>query len=240
MTDPKQALKNETPETPPKESPSPKIFAQGYCFVKIFAFFLLGSVIGTYYEQILWYIRFQVWVPRQGVFYGPFSPIYGVGFSIFVIFLGRGTEKRSWLRTWAWSALIGGCTEYGISLFAEKVFGATIWDYHENFLNINGRTTIPFMIFWGIGGMVLMKLVYPFVSKWLEKVPYKVGQTVFLIVLVLMIADIGVSYGALARRTMRDQGQEPMTVIGQWFDRVYPDEYIDKKIPAMVFDKNEK
>lgn len=227
-----QAAEQASPQAAPAEK---KVFAQGYCFVKIFVFFVLGCIIGTYYEEILWFIRFHEKVDRQGVFYGPFSPIYGLGISIFVIFLGRNAEKRSWLKTWAWSALIGGCTEYATSLIAEKIFGSTIWDYSNIPLNINGRTTLPFMVFWGLGGMVLMKLVYPFVSKWIEKIPYKVGQVVFYIALVLMIIDLVLSYGAMGRRTMRDQGMPPKTFVGQFFDRVYPDEYIDEKIPAMVF-----
>lgn len=227
-----QAAEQASPQAAPVEK---KVFAQGYCFVKIFVFFVLGCIIGTYYEEILWFIRFHEKVDRQGVFYGPFSPIYGLGISIFVIFLGRNAEKRSWLKTWAWSALIGGCTEYATSLIAEKIFGSTIWDYSNIPLNINGRTTLPFMVFWGLGGMVLMKLVYPFVSKWIEKIPYKVGQVVFYIALVLMIIDLVLSYGAMGRRAMRDQGMPPKTFIGQFFDRVYPDEYIDEKIPAMVF-----
>lgn len=227
-----QATEQASPQAAPVEK---KVFAQGYCFVKIFVFFVLGCIIGTYYEEILWFIRFHEKVDRQGVFYGPFSPIYGLGISIFVIFLGRNAEKRSWLKTWAWSALIGGCTEYATSLIAEKIFGSTIWDYSNIPLNINGRTTLPFMVFWGLGGMVLMKLVYPFVSKWIEKIPYKVGQVVFYIALALMIVDLVLSYGAMGRRAMRDQGMPPKTFIGQFFDRVYPDEYIDEKIPAMVF-----
>lgn len=220
-------------------APEEKVFAQGYCFVKIFVFFVLGCIIGTYYEEILWYVRFRQRVDRQGVFYGPFSPIYGLGVCIFVIFLGKRAEERSWFRTWAWSALIGGCTEYATSLIAEKVFGSTIWDYSNIPLNINGRTTLPFMVFWGLGGMVLMKVAYPFISKWLEKVPYKIGQAVYHIALVLMIVDLVLSYGAMGRRTMRGQGLPPKTFIGAFFDRVYPDEYIDEKIPAMVFKRKE-
>ena len=30
-----------------------KIFAKGYCFAKIFIFFLIGCIIGTYYEEWL-------------------------------------------------------------------------------------------------------------------------------------------------------------------------------------------
>lgn len=223
----------------PLPAPEGKVFAQGWCFVKIFVFFVLGCIIGTYYEEILWFIRFHERVNRQGVFYGPFSPIYGLGVSIFVIFLGRNAEKRSWLKTWAWSALIGGCTEYATSLIAEKIFGSTIWDYSNIPLNINGRTTLPFMVFWGLGGMVLMKLVYPFISKWIEKIPYRIGQVVFYTALVLMVIDLVLSYGAMGRRTMRDQGIPPQTFIGEFFDRVYPDEYIDEKIPAMVFKQEE-
>lgn len=223
----------------PSPAPQEKVFAQGWCFVKIFVFFVLGCIIGTYYEEILWFIRFHERVNRQGIFYGPFSPIYGLGISIFVIFLGRNAEKRSWLKTWAWSALIGGCTEYATSLIAEKIFGSTIWDYSNIPLNINGRTTLPFMVFWGLGGMVLMKLVYPFISKWIEKIPYKIGQPVFCIALALMIVDLVLSYGAMGRRAMRDQGLPPQTFIGEFFDRVYPDEYIDEKIPAMVFGQQE-
>ena len=212
-----------------------KVFAQGWCFVKIFVFFVLGCVIGTYYEELFWFIRFHEWVDRQGVFYGPFSPIYGLGVCIFVVFLGRNVEERSWFKTWAWSALIGGVTEYATSLIAEKVFGSTIWDYSDKLLNINGRTTLPFMVFWGLGGMVLMKVVYPLVSRWLEKIPYRVGQAVYRIALVLMIVDLALSYGAMGRRVLRDQGQPPITFVGAFFDRAYPDEYIDKRIPAMVF-----
>lgn len=216
-----------------------RVFAQGHCFVKVFAFFVLGCVIGTYYEEILWYVRFHERVNRQGVFYGPFSPIYGLGVCIFVVFLGRNAEKRSWFRTWAWSALIGGGTEYATSVIAEKVFGSTIWDYSNVPTNINGRTTLLFMVFWGLGGMVLMKLVYPFISKWIEKVPYKTGQAVYYIALFLMIVDLVLSYGAMGRRAMRDQGIPPQTFIGAFFDRVYPDEYINEKIPAMVFQQQE-
>lgn len=216
-----------------------RVFAQGYCFVKVFAFFVLGCIIGTYYEEILWYIRFHERVNRQGVFYGPFSPIYGLGVCIFVLFLGRDAEKRSWFRTWAWSALIGGGTEYVTSVIAEKVFGSTIWDYSSLPTNINGRTTLLFMVFWGLGGMVLMKLVYPFVSRWIEKVPYRVGQWVYHIALVLMLVDLVLSYGAMGRRVMRSRGDPPGTFIGAFFDRAYPDEYMDERIPAMVFQGKE-
>jgi len=234
----KRFLTEEHPPRPDTRDPNKKVFAKGWNFIKIFTFFVLGCVVGTYYEEILWFIRFGEHVSRKGIFYGPFSPIYGLGFAIFIIFLGRRAEERSWLKTWAWSAVIGGVTEYMTSVIAQFVFGSTIWDYHDQFLNIDGRTTIPFMLFWGLGGVILVKVLYPPISRLIEKIPPKVGQIVYAIAIFLMALDLILSYGAMGRRAMRDAGQPPKTFIGEFFDRVYPDEYIQKQIPAMIVTQN--
>lgn len=236
----KQFLTEDRPPKPDTTGPDQKVFAKGWNFIKIFTFFVIGCVVGTYYEEILWFIRFGERVSRKGIFYGPFSPIYGLGFAIFIIFLGRRAEERSWLKTWAWSALIGGATEYMTSVIAEKIFGSTIWDYHELFLNIDGRTTIPFMLFWGLGGVVLVKILYPPISRLIEKLPPVVGRAVYTAAIVLMALDLVLSYGAMGRRAMRDAGRPPQTFVGEFFDRVYPDEYIQKQIPAMIVTENEQ
>ena len=62
-----------------------KIFAQGFCYDKLFFVFLIGGIAGTYYEEILHFIKVLVkygrveWVARQGVIYGPFNPVYAIG-----------------------------------------------------------------------------------------------------------------------------------------------------------------
>ena len=61
--------------------------------------FLLGSIFGTYYEQIITYfeylIRFGkgIWVSRSGLIYGPLSPMYGLGI-ILVLFIFCLPEKK--------------------------------------------------------------------------------------------------------------------------------------------------
>jgi len=234
----KRFLTEDRPPKPDTTGPDRKVFAKGWNFIKIFTFFVIGCVVGTYYEEISWFVRFGERVSRKGIFYGPFSPIYGLGFAIFTIFLGRRAEERSWLKTWAWSALIGGSTEYMTSVIAEKIFGSTIWDYHELFLNIDGRTTIPFMLFWGVGGVVLVKVLYPPISRLIEKIPPAVGRAAYTVAIVLMVLDLILSYGAMGRRAMRDAGEPPKTFVGEFFDRVYPDEYIQKMIPAMIVTEN--
>ena len=70
-----------------------KVFAKGYCFTKLFIFFVLGCLIGTYYEEVLWFIKYGEITTRQGLIYGPFSPIYGVGVLAFVLLLGKNDTE---------------------------------------------------------------------------------------------------------------------------------------------------
>ena len=44
-------------------------------------------------------------------------------------------------------ALGGGAVEYILSVLEELVLGTRSWDYSAYFLNIGGRTTLPYMLF---------------------------------------------------------------------------------------------
>ena len=214
-----------------------KTFAKGYCFSKIFIFFLIGCMIGTYYEELLWFFIHHTFSSRQGLIYGPFSPIYGIGVAIFVVFLGKRNDKRTVWKTLLYSSLIGGITEFMTSFIAKKFFDVEFWNYTGYFLNIMGRTTIPFMIGWGIGGTILMKIIYPYVSKWIEKIPYKYAQPIFIIVFIFILLDLVVTYSAFARMSLRSQNVKPYTFIGEFIDKTYDDEFMHKTFPVMKSEK---
>ena len=213
-----------------------RIFAKGYCFPKIFIFFVIGCVIGTYYEELLYFIKTGTYSSRQGLFYGPFSPIYGFGVAIFILFLGKNNDKRSILKTFLYACLIGGLTEYLVGFISEFFFDIKFWDYSKHFLNINGRTTIPFILGWGILGTVLVKWIYPFLSKWIEKIPYLIGKIIYITLLVFISLDMLITYTAFGRMALRHQGKNPITFIGKFYDKVYDDEFMYKRYPAMRVD----
>lgn len=210
-----------------------KIFAKGYSFYKIFMIFLIGCFIGTIYEEILNYVRSGIWETRAGVIYGPFNPVYGFGFACFVIFLGKNNDKHSYLKTFIYAALLGGIMEYLVSYLAEMVFNTSSWNYDHELLNIGGRTTVPFMIFWGLGGMVFMKICYPFLSRMFEKIPYRFGNIMIVILIVLMAVNIALSFYAVYRQSERRQGMEPSNIFEKLCDIVYPDEFLKKVFPNM-------
>jgi uncharacterized membrane protein len=93
------------------------------------------------------------------------------------------------------------------------------------------------MIFWGMAAMLLVHYIYPFVSKLIEKIPKKLGDTLVIIFVVFMIIDILVSWTALARQVFRHKGYEPFTKIGEIYDKVYTDERMKKVYTNMKFIK---
>lgn len=213
-----------------------KVFAKGYCIEKIFIFFLIGCLLGTYWEEALILIKHGYFESRQGLIYGPFSPIYGVGVAIFVVMLGKHNEQRSILKTYLYACLIGGVTEFMTGWIADVCFGVEFWDYTGYFLNIAGKTTVPFMLGWGLLGLMLMKVVYPFVSRWIEKLPYQYAQPVYYIVLILIILDVILTYTAFGRMALRDNGTAPSTFVGEWIDETYDDKFMKDRFPAMEFE----
>lgn len=64
-----------------------------------YLFFVIGCIIGTYYEKILNFVKYGTYTDRQGLLYGPFSPIYGVGIAIFILFLGKHNDARPLWKT---------------------------------------------------------------------------------------------------------------------------------------------
>ena len=96
------------------------------------------------------------------------------------------------------------------------------------------------MLAWGVGGAALMKLIYPLLVKLFGLIPNRVGMPLWIILLVFMIVNMFLTYGSLGRQAMRASGKPPMTFIGQFFDKYYPDEWLAERFPAIGFNNEEK
>lgn len=194
--------------------------------------FAIGCIFGTYYEELITLFKnFMgtgqlIWESRRGLVYGPFSPIYGMGaVGIYLLFYRR---KRNWQASFFGGALLGGAFEYFLSWLQEMVFGTRSWDYTGRPLNIGGRTTVIYMVFWGL----LVFLVADLLCPWLDKLYHKVkpqAMNMFCTVLaVFLLFDITVSVLAVGRQAMRRAGDPADTVIEQFFDWRFPDERLQQ------------
>lgn len=223
------------------KSAKPRKFAEGLCFKKLFFIFLVGSVIGAIYEDLLIFAETYfttgtgVWMLHRGVIYGPFNVIYGFGAALMCWVLLR-KPYEDW-QIFLLAAGLGGLVEYMLSFFQELVTHTTSWDYHGMWLNLNGRTTIPFMLVWGAMGLLLVKVIYPFVSRLIEQIPPQTGEILFTILLVLMIVDMTISWSALIRRALRHNDIPALTPVGEFYDHNYPDEFLVKYFPNMKWTK---
>lgn len=218
---------------------SEAIFAKGYCFKKYFIMYLIGSFFGALYEELLECLKVYLrtghfeWSIRRGVIYGPLSPVYGFGF-IMLIGIFSHFPNLSDPEIFFYGSLVGGAFEYAISFLQETFIGSTSWDYSKQFLNINGRTTIPIMIFWGLLTLIFIRWLYPLLSSWIERIPSKIGNPIVYILIVLVSLDMLISWTALARQNFRDQGKKPLTIVGKLYDKYYTDEYLHQHFPNMV------
>ena len=214
-----------------------RVFAEGLSKDKLFWVFMFGSVFGVYFEQIQYMIRVYlkrrelVWALRRGVIYAPLNPLYGVGAVLMTYLLLR--KKRSKFQTFMLGAFIGGFFEYAISFLQETFTGQISWDYSNMFLNIGGRTTLPYMAVWGVFSLAMVYVVYPWLSKWIEKIPYNVGKLITRIVFILVVVDCLISWGAIIRWGLRVKGVKPYTFIGEFFDKFYPDSFLQGRFPNM-------
>ncbi|MBR1416924.1 MAG: putative ABC transporter permease [Bacilli bacterium] len=205
-----------------------KTFAKGICKEKLFFIFVFGCIFGCVYEEALeMFVQYTntgtfQWVTRRGLIYGELSPVYGIGAVALVFLLAR--KERAWYKNYLYGSLIGGGFEYILSLVQEKFTGTVSWDYTGYLLNLNGRTTVPFMLFWGILSLMMVYIFYPILSNLIEKIPYNLGMIIYYVLLVLISIDIIISFSAAVRQAIRRLGVKPISPVGEFIDKIYTDE----------------
>lgn len=72
---------------------------------------------------------------RQGLIYGPFTPVYGIGgIAYYITFKLIKTRNKG--KVFFVSMILGGLTEYIASYVQEKAFGTISWDYSYLLFNL--------------------------------------------------------------------------------------------------------
>lgn len=194
----------------------------------VFAY-VLGGVVGTLWETVLNFGKGNGFVYCNGSIFTPINFVYGFGALVIWIFLANSNRKP--YMTYIYGAIGGGIVEYLLNFLEEKILGARSWDYSNEFLNINGRTTIPFMLFWGLLCLAVVYGVYNPLAKIYDKCPKKVMTTIAIVFLAIVVTDLAITVTALARYAARQQGVISKTELGLFLDRVFNDDYMKLHFP---------
>lgn len=175
---------------------------------------------------------------RSSVVYGPFSIVWGLACALLTGLLYRYKDKSDGY-IFAAGTLLGGAYEYICSVFTELVFGTIFWDYSSYTFNLGGRINLLFCFFWGIAAVVWLKLLYPRLSRLIEKLPKRFGAILCNFLIVFMIFNMAVSAAALARYTQRNtQGSaaeqnvsQAAQAVNSFLDSHFPDERMERIYP---------
>ena len=206
------------------------VFAAGCGFYKLACLFILGAFLGDITETIFCYVTAGVLMSRSSVVYGPFSIVWGLGCMLLTAILYQYRNKSD-SYIFIFGTLLGGAYEYVCSVFTEIVFGTVFWDYSKIPFNLGGRINLLYCFFWGIAAVAWMRVIYPFLSGLIEKLPKKTGKILTWVMVVFMIFNMAISGLALDRYNQRQTGTTKDTAVGEFLDEHFPDERMDRIYP---------
>lgn len=135
-------------------------------FQKIALYFFVYAFIGWVCEELYALAVLHTFVKR-GFLLGPICPIYGYGAIILILCFKNYKNKP--VKLFFLSAIFFSLFEYITDFFLQALFGTKWWDYTGEFLNLNGRISLSFSIVWGLGGLIFIKILHPFITKIIRK-----------------------------------------------------------------------
>lgn len=183
---------------------------------------------------------------RQGLIYGPFTPVYGIGAIVYYLTLNmiEKSSKRScdetalcniysariayYAKIFFITAILGGVTEYISSYVQEKAFGTISWDYSYLMFNLNGRTSLMHCTYWGIAGIMYVTLIVPLLKKLRERIEKNRLKIATIAFSIFMVFNITISCVAAERQEQRRKNIEAKGAFDNFLDTYYPDEYMNK------------
>ena len=152
-----------------------------YVLLKLTFLFCIGCSVGWVLE--LFFRRFfskenpeRKWI-NPGFLSGPWLPLYGFGLCL--LYLLAGLEQyiagNGWVEKTFLFLIMAICMtaiEYVAGIFSVKVLKVHLWDYSNEWGNIQGIICPRFSLFWAILGAIYYFLIHPNIIlalDWLSK-----------------------------------------------------------------------
>lgn len=161
-------------------------------------FFWVYAVIGWIYEVVLETFIYRWGFSNRGVLFGPWLPVYGFGATVFLLLwyrLVKGkTVKRKicmipviFLLTMATATLIELIASYLLEWFTGSWPWQTYADYKYNF---QARIALSTSIRFGIGGVLFLYVIQPFLDILAAKMKDKTVIITAVTIVTVLAADL--------------------------------------------------
>lgn len=199
---------------------------------RIFWLFLIAGVVGDFLEVAFWLVTRGELISRSSLVCGPFSLVWGLGAVLLTLAFHR-MDDQSGARIVLTGAVLGGAYEYICSWVQEALFGACFWDYRHLPFNLNGRINLIFCLFWGLAALVWVRLVFPALCLFIERIPRHRGRRIVRAAALFLACSTALSAAALCRMEQRRRDVPASGAVTQFLDHAYPDSRLKERYPNM-------
>ena len=167
--------------------------------VKTVYWFFLYGCIGWCVEVVYAAVKEHKLVNR-GFLCGPICPIYGFGMvglvysvqliplpdsgsmsAVSIFFIGMVLTTAI--------ELVGGWVLY-------KLYHIRWWDYSKMKYNLGGYICPQFSLLWGLGSVLMIKVVHPLLARGSNPMPFRVMLILDIVLLIIFVVDVIVSSAA--------------------------------------------
>ena len=166
-------------------------------FTNLVLLFFIYSFIGWCIEVTLKAIQYHRFINR-GFLIGPCLPIYGSGCALITAAIDGlvllSVNESSYGTVFAVSFILCGFLEFTVSYILEKRFHARWWDYSQKPMNLYGRIWIGNLILFGLGGVIVVKLVNPIIYRVLAQINSQTRYWIAIGLTAVLIYDYVVSH----------------------------------------------
>lgn len=179
-----------------------------YSVVELVWLFIIYSFVGWVLETTATAFKKRQFANR-GLINGPFCIIYGftavlltvytVGLSVFWLFLG--------------SMILATVIEWICGHFIEKHYHERWWDYSDIRLNLDGYICVPMSVFWGLLGVLAVRIGNPVLTALLHLLPSFLGRLLVFFILGVLALDIVATLVILSGRS---RAQEKWQTADDW------------------------
>ena len=166
---------------------------------EIFIFYPSRCNLGGFYfmkfkeflkNNIAYLIAIVMNLAIVGFLFGPWLPIYGIGFFV-ILGIFKLLRIKKPILVFIVGALVATIAELTASYIIEAAGGSKMWDYTGYFLNFNGRIALVPSLMFGLLIWVAICVIHPLIIK-LQKntVDSKIHNVIFIILAVLFAVDL--------------------------------------------------
>ena len=171
----------------------------GFSLYQILAYFLIYSCIGWCLEVVYAAVTTGQLVNR-GFLNGPVCPIYGFG--MIIVLFALTPLQSSILLLYIGGVILPSALELVGGWALYKLYRTRWWDYSDYPFNIGGYICLEFCLLWGVGTLVVMRIVHPVIANLVAMIPPLVGLILMCVLYAVYAADVVVT--AIAASSLAD------------------------------------